>query len=390
MIPRLDIHFPIKRQLQFWLGRQYEPQEGEYLLNHARTGIVMALRAALSNGGRVGVVVYNCHTVANAVVNAGCTPIFVDVTEELTIDIDSIPTDLDAIVVTNLFGIRNNVETIRKRCPHVVIIVDNAHGYGLPAEGDFTVYSINQGKFPALGPGGILCVGTKTQINTACADINIDKEVTKNDESELACSNSTSIDPKSAQEQALGQPSAQSCSVLLTDSSEKKYQIISKNIIAAIEEQYAALPSYGFVAQLKLFCSMLVKAIAYSRCMYWLTMKMKKSANPDVHKKVTMLKMAPGVRRLYQAWLPKAEEAIADQKRNAEKIDGAFYGDNAFMAIVRTDDPIALQKEYAKRGVETETHFKHCIEWAEEFGYKDGACPTAESLVKHLLMIPTY
>ena len=161
-------------------------------------------------------------------------------------------------------------------------------------------------------------------------------------------------------------------------------------MLKKIEEQYAALPSYGFVAQLKLFCSMLVKAIAYSRCMYWLTMKMKKSANPDVHKKVTMLKMAPGVRRLYQAWLPKAEEAIAEQKRNAEKIDGAFYGDNAFMAIVRTDDPIALQKEYAKRGVETETHFKHCIEWAREFGYKDGACPTAESLFKHLLMIPTY
>ena len=79
MIPRLDIKFPLKRQWKFWFGRQYEPKEGEYLLNHARTGIVMALRAALPDGGRVGVVAYNCHTVANAVVNAGCTPVFVDV-----------------------------------------------------------------------------------------------------------------------------------------------------------------------------------------------------------------------------------------------------------------------------------------------------------------------
>lgn len=325
MKPRLDIQFPLKRQWRYWFGTQYEPREGEYLLNHARTGIVMALRAALPKGGRVGVVAYNCHTVANAVVNAGCEPFFVDVTEDLKIDVESVPVDLDAIVVTNLFGIRNDIAAIRKRLPKTIIIVDNAHGYGLPAEEDFTVYSINQGKFPALGEGGILVVSQKLP-----------------------------------------------------------------TMLKKIEEQYAALPSYGFVAQLKLFCSMLVKAIAYSRCMYWLTMKMKKSANPDVHKKVTMLKMAPGVRRLYQAWLPKAEEAITDQKRNAEKIDGAFYGDNAFMAIVRTDDPIALQKEYAKRGVETETHFKHCIEWANEFGYKDGACPTAESLVKHLLMIPTY
>lgn len=69
MLPRLDIRFPLRRQWQYWFGEQYEPQEGEYLLNHARTGIVMALRAALPDGGRVGVMAYNCHTVANAVIN---------------------------------------------------------------------------------------------------------------------------------------------------------------------------------------------------------------------------------------------------------------------------------------------------------------------------------
>ncbi len=325
MIPRLNIEFPLKRQWQYWFGEEYKPKEGEYLLNHARTGIVMALRAALQNGSRVGVVVYNCHTVANAVVNAGCVPFFVDVTEDLKIDVSSIPDDLDAIVVTNLFGIRNDMVAIRKRLPKAIVIVDNAHGYGLPAEGDFTVYSINQGKFPALGCGGILVVSQKLP-----------------------------------------------------------------TIIQKIEEQYAALPSYGFVAQLKLFCSMLVKAIAYSRCMYWLTMKLKKSANPDVHETVSLKRMAPGVRRLYKAWLPKAEDEIEKQRRNAEKIDGAFYGENGFMAIVRTEDPEGLKAEFAAKGVETETHFKHCIGWAKQFGYVEGSCPNAESLVNHLLMIPTY
>ena len=325
MKPRLDIQFPLKRQWEYWFGAAYVAREGEYLVNHARTGIVMALRATLPKGGRVGVVAYNCHTVANAVVNAGCKPFFVDVTEDLRIDVASVPVDLDAIVVTNLFGIRNDVEAIRKRLPKAIFIVDNAHGYGLPAEGDFTVYSINQGKFPALGCGGILVVSKKLP-----------------------------------------------------------------TMLKKIDEQYAALPSYGFVAQLKLFCSMLVKAIAYSRCMYWLTIRLKKSSNPDVHEIVAMKKMAKGVRRLYNVWLPKAEEEIEMQRRNAAKIYGAFYGDNAFMAIVRTEDPERLKKEFAEKGVETETHFKHCIEWAREFGYKDGTCPNAESLVKHLLMIPTY
>ena len=326
MIPRLNIAFPMKRQWQYWFGKQYEPQKGEYLLNHARTGIIMALRAALPKGGRVGVVAYNCHTVANAVVNAGCTPFFADVTEGLRIDVESVPVDLDAIVVTNLFGIRNDIEAIRKRCPGAVVIVDNAHGYGLPVEGDFTVYSINQGKFPALGCGGILVV------------------------------------------------------------SQKLPTMLQKSI----EEQYAALPWYGFIAQVKLFAQMLVKAIAYSRCMYWLTIRMKKSSNPKVHQEVVMKKMAPGVSRLYKAALPEIPKMIDLQRQNAIQIAGAFYGDNAFMAIVKCDDPSALQKQYASRGIETATHFNRCIDWAKQFGYVKGSCPKAEYLVNHLLMIPTY
>ena len=294
-------------------------------MNPARTGIVIVLRAALPNGGSVGVVAYNCHTVANAVVQAGCEPSFVDVTDDLTIDIATIPADLDAIVVTHLFGIRNDIAVIRKRLPEAIIIVDNAHGYGLPAEGDFTVYSINQGKFPALGPGGILCVNLK-----------------------------------------------------------------ENNIIEAIDAMYERMPGYSKMGEMKLFCSMLIKAIAYSRCMYWLTMKLKKTANPDVHEPITMKRMASGIRRLYNAWLPNAEIEIEKQRRNAEKIDGVIYGDNAFMAIVRTNNPKALKREFAKRGIETETHFKHCIEWAKEFGYVEGSCPKAEELTQKLLMIPTY
>lgn len=321
MIPRLDIQFPLRRQVQFWCGEEYTPKEGEYLVNHARTGIVMALKASVPEGSKVGVVAYNCHTVANAVVNAGCVPVFVDVTDKLTIDVKSVPETLDAIVVTNLFGIRNDIAAIRKRLPKAIIIVDNAHGFGLPKEGDFTVYSINQGKFPALGEGGLLMVnGDWSMVN----------------------------------------------------------------------EQYAALPSYGFIAQVKLFVSMLVKTIAYSKLCYWLTMKLKKSSNPKVHQEVVMKKMAPGVRRLYQSWLPKADEAIASQKRNAAQIAGAFYGENAFMAIVKCDDPSALQSQYAARGIETATHFSHCIDWAKQFGYVEGSCPCAEELAKHLLMIPTY
>ena len=337
MKPRLDIQFPFKRQWCYWFGKEYKPKDGEYLLNHARTGIVMALKASVPEGGRVGVVAYNCHTVANAVVNAGCEPFFVDVTEDLRIDVESVPVDLDAIVVTNLFGIRNDIEAIRKRCPKAIIIVDNAHGYGLPAEGDFTIYSINQGKFPALGPGGIL----------------VTNERMKELENER------------------------------------------------ISEMYASLPGYNFIAQLKLFAQMMIRAIAYSPCFYWLTMKvkgMRELGSERIREKVVMKQMAAGVRRLYQAWLPSADEAIAAQKRNAvltserlkELKTESLIGDNAFMLIARCENPEELKMWFANRGVETETHFKHAIDWAKEFGYVPGSCPKAEEMKRHLLMIPTY
>ena len=329
MIPRLDIRFPLCRQLHYWWGKEYQPKQGEYLVNHARTGIVMALRAALPNGVRVGVVAYNCHTVANAVVNAGCVPVFVDVTDELKIDVDSVPVDLAAIVVTNLFGIRNEVETIRKRCPKAVVIVDNAHGYGLPVEGDFTVYSINQGKFPALGEGGILYANEGWRLK--------------------------------------------------------------------IDDLYKELPSYDKIAQVKLFFSMLINAIAYSHLCYWIVMKLKKNANPNVHQDVIMKKMASGIRRIYRAALPEIPVQIEQQRVNALKIldfgfkiDDLIVGENAFMAIVQTDNPEGVKQEYAKRGVETATHFKNSITWAREFGYKDGSCLKAEYFSEHLLMIPTY
>lgn len=337
MTPRLDIRFPFRRQWQYWCGEEYKPQEGEYLLNHARTGIALALKATLHNGGRVGVVAYNCHTVANAVVNAGCTPVFLDVTERLQIDLNSVPTDLDAVVVTNLFGIRNDVAAIKNRCPKAIIIVDNAHGYGLPAEGDFTVYSINQGKFPALGEGGILWVrGERLKVKSR------------------------------------------------------------------ISELYAQLPTYRLGAQVELFIQMMAKAIAYSRCFYWLTRLLKRELGGNglgVSGEVVMCQMAPGIRRLYNAWLPSANEAIAAQKQNAERISGLgvsglvdewLLGENEFMLVAKTQKPDALKKWFATRGIETETHFKHAIDWAREFGYIPGTCPTAERLTKELLMIPTY
>lgn len=336
MIPRLQISFPIRRQKVFCFGQVYLAVQGEYLLNHARTGIIMALRAALPNGGRVGVVAYNCYTVANAIVETGCTPVFVDVTEDLHVDLQHLTTlKLDAIVVTNLFGIHNDIEAIRKAQPNAIIIVDNAHGYGLPAEGDFTVYSINQGKLPALGEGGLLWV------NNAIYQAIVEQQY--------------AVLPRYSRTQEL------------------------KLFISMLMKAWMHIPwVYGLLTQ---------------------RMKAHRG-KVECREHVVLRQMAKGISRMYLQALPSINQQIQQQLTNAQYItnilidkqlaDQVWCGDNAFMLIARTKDTIGLSKYLADHGVESATHFAHAIEWAKDFGYTGGQCPMAERLTKELIMIPTY
>lgn len=336
MISRLNIQFPFKQQKVFWCGTEYVAAAGEYLLNHARSGIVMALRAALPEGGRVGVVAYNCHTVANAVEQAGCKPVFVDVTEDLHINEQHLATlQLDALVLTNLFGIHNDITAVQQVIGAATIIVDNAHGYGLPVEGDFTVYSINQGKFPALGEGGILYVNNPIYMEQ-------------------------------------------------------------------IQAQYAVLKGYSNLQEIKLYATMLIKALMHTPWIYQvITLRLKKNRLAVACREMVNAKrMAKGVSRMYQLALPTIADEITLQQRNAQSlvdqlrenqwVKRMWYGDNAFMLMAETDEPEQLKNYFAQHSIETATHFAKAIEWAREFGYTPGECPMAEKLTKKLVMIPTY
>ena len=63
---------------------------------------------------------------------------------------------------------------------------------------------------------------------------------------------------------------------------------------------------------------------------------------------------------------------------------------NCFMFPIYCDDPILVKTKLFHKGIESETHFRHCLVWAKGYGYKDGECPNTEDLVRHLLLVPTY
>ena len=92
-----------------------------------------------------------------------------------------------------------------------------------------------------------------------------------------------------------------------------------------------------------------------------------------------------------QFWFGKAYSSQAGEYLlNQNMAQHTWYGENAFMLIAQTEKPKVLKNHLLQHGVETATHFSHAIDWAQEFGYTKGSCPTAEQLTKKLLMIPTY
>lgn len=333
MTPRLDISFPLRRQWHYWFGQEYIPKQGEFLLNHARTGIVSALRAALPQGGRVGVVAYNCHTVANAVEQAGGTPVFIDITERLTIDIHSLPADLDALVVTNLFGIRNDISAIRQHCPQAFIIVDDAHGYGLPQEGDVTVYSINQGKFPSLGEGGLLVVNNAQYVDAI----------------------------------------EQQYYLLPSYSFGAQIQLFCRMAVKALAYSPCL---YWLVQLLKKERHVSPRQALSPRRMAPGVSRIYNEALPHISKQIALQQ--------------NNATAIREELLQKHLADDVLIGENAFMVVARCENPEILASYFRSKGIETATHFAHAIEWATAFGYKTGTCPMAEKMTHHLLMIPTY
>ena len=138
-------------------------------LNHARTGLGVALKALqLPKGSKVGIVAYNCHSVMNAVYSCGFDIVFIDIDENLNLDLNDLRIkshNISALIVTHLFGNVNNINQIREITNNIPIIEDCAHAFMSKGQdneagkfGDISVFSIGQGKFPAVGDGGYMYV----------------------------------------------------------------------------------------------------------------------------------------------------------------------------------------------------------------------------------------
>lgn len=349
MKPRLDVRFSVQSLWVYWFGK-INRREGEYYLNHNRTGLLMALQALnLPKGSRVGMMVYDCETVIAAIHQAGYEIVFIDVTDDFQLDLDDLSRKckgLSALVVTHLFGIPNSMEKIRAICGEIPLIEDCAHawdshfadGTRCGLKGDMASWSVGQGKIPTIGDGGILKVNNS------------------------------------------------------------KYK-------SAVEKKYASLNGYSFLGETKLMLTLLFRGIIYKPFFYSLiTWKLKQNTARSVTQYIDARKMSKGVLRIFCNECEKVAELVDKHKNFQQQWIEALEKDqriklpnrvllnmsNGFMLPTLSEDREAIIDEYRKKGIELGRHFSQSIAWAKEFAYRDGDCPNAEKIRKQIVVFPTY
>ena len=138
MKPRVEVDFNAEDRRAFRKRKpEYRPQANEFLLNHARSGLLLALQSLnLPKGSKVGVMVYNCHTVMNAVAQVGGEVVFIDVDDSLRIDqndLEKKSIGLKVLIVTHLFGILNDIKTIRDLVTLSEVDLKDLKGFGQKA-----------------------------------------------------------------------------------------------------------------------------------------------------------------------------------------------------------------------------------------------------------------
>lgn len=349
MKSRLDVRFSIRSLLTYFFGKKNKC-EGEYYLNHNRTGLLLALQALeLPKGARVGMMVYDCETVMAAIRQAGFEIVFIDVTDNFQLDLDDLcrkSKEMSALVVTHLFGIPNPMEKIRAICGEMPLIEDCAHawdshftdGTRCGSKGDMASWSIGQGKIPTIGDGGILKV----------------------------------------------------------NNSKYKY---------AVEREYASLSSYSFIGETKLMLTLWFRSIIYKPFFYSLiTWKLKQNTIRPVTQYIDARKMSKGVLRIFCNECEKVAELVDKHKNVQQQWIEVLETDqriklpnrvllnmsNGFMLPTLSEDRDVIIKEYREKGIELGRHFSQSIVWAREFGYQDGSCPNAERVCNEILVYPTY
>lgn len=329
--------------------KKYFPDSDIYFTNHARTGLLLLLSSLdLPKNSKVGVIVYNCLTVFESISLAGYRPVFIDVTNDYKMDIIDLKkkeADLDAIIVTHLFGIPSDLSEIKAIIGDKPIIEDCAHAFldkykdnYVGTYGVGSVFSFGQAKFPSAGEGGVVLIND-SKINNRFIQVYTN---------------------------------------LKTDSKFNHLLDILKALIF----------------------STLMNKFIYGTITF--PLRQKVGDKVDLNKKYVFNEKTcnPGFKLVFEKRLLQIAEIKNKQLKNTLLIINYFKKDYfisptiedqaSFLVPIQSENPKKLLRSSLARGVEFGQHFKNSILWANQYANFDGNCPNAQDLIEKTVTIPCH
>lgn len=320
--------------------------ENIFFTNYGRTGIRVLLSSFnLRKDAKIGVQVFTCQSVMEAIRRAGFEIIFIDINDDFHLDLEDLKNKrylIDLLIISHTFGKPENVSSIKEICLGIPVIEDCAHSFGSNVNGimtgsffDASVFTFGYGKFPSIGKGGF---------------------------------------------------------ILLNNQSLKKKFLGEYNNLG--EESFTA----EFVNCIKNYFF----ALAYQPLLYWtITLPVIKSLdkNFDFVSKFDY-KESKGFVTNQFIYLKNYKNYLLQstlQNRNVlqffslidrEVIEGKLIICNYYILPFLNDNRDLIIDEMKKRRIECSPHFSKAIQWAINYGYKLGYCPNAEIYVDRIFTVP--
>jgi dTDP-4-amino-4,6-dideoxygalactose transaminase len=319
--------------------------------DHARSALQIALNT-LPRNSKVGVQPFTCPTVLEAIENANCQVVFIDVNDKLVIDLDALKSkvnEIDALIYTHTFGFPGNIDEIISVMKGKLLIEDCAHAFmsennneKVGRKGDFSVFSYGFAKFPSAIQGGWLVVNNPIYFK-------------------------------------------------------------------AIELKYKSLKQPGFLYQFKILSKSLFLVVLNNRMIYtFVTSKIKNKRNENFIYTKTITKndkIKRGInvcQSIFENQLEEIELKVELQKKKGQIVLNALAknnsfsicqnitGMNFFMVPVIVKNPAHFIEYTKKSGIETGKHFVQSQFIINKFGYVTGACKNYERIVNKLVTLPCH
>lgn len=336
-------------------GLELEKEESHlFWLNSATAGLNVMLRALnLPAGSGVGVPIYTCVAVFEAVAAAGLRCVFVDIDpENFSFDLDSLRRkrkEMATAVMIHTFGFPGNITAIKEVLGDRPIIEDCSHALGSTDSGQQVglrgaagVFSFNCNKPLSAGGGGLLIIN-------------------------------------------------------------------SRQYVASVKKVLQQALELRRLSRSKLVANRILKVVLYRRPWYGLAVAAGMlglrrdgvlQAQVDVEPASRFDKnlLRRNLKRLkfrwdkQRAWACEITELAGNLLPAYRFVSaGELWNGYIWPVLLHTHSQRETSLDYFhKRNVDAFVLWPECLRTASRFGYQDGECPRLEDALQRLLMLPCY